>query len=317
MPAPGTCNQGWEALRADPLPWLLEGYRPELQWRVLVELVRRPPTSPAVERARGAAGAAEPVASLLKDLHPDGRWAVSGAFWRRYQGPGWRMAAAVQLGADPADPRLQAAAQRLLEESVGEGGFAPRVGAALSAVLTARMVAMLAVLGWCRHPRVQEALAWLSDDGRAWRGSWWQRAITAVGVLAALTEGGELDRRDLRRRATGEIEAVLAVTEGRRLGRFGHPNLARTDLAEMLWALARADAPLTASSRPSVLALQEAQDTMARWRRRAVVAPSLPMPRPEGAAAGASRWITLHATVALLRYAVEAELPRLAPRLES
>ncbi len=115
------CTQGWEALRGDSLDWLLDPARPNLHWRVLVELVGRPTDSPAVRRARGGANAVEPVASLLADLHPDGGWATTVPRWSVYNGPGWRLVAAVAWGADPDDPRLHAASERLLQARPGRG----------------------------------------------------------------------------------------------------------------------------------------------------------------------------------------------------
>ena len=77
-------------------------------------------------RARGGSDAVEPVASLLEDLHPDGNWAVDVPLWRPYSGPGWLLLAAIQWGANPADSRVQAAAEVLLETAPGEGGFSLR-----------------------------------------------------------------------------------------------------------------------------------------------------------------------------------------------
>jgi len=122
----GPCGCGWEALSGDPLSWLLDNHVPNLHWRVLTELVGRPQDSQAVRRAQGGASASEPVASLLADLHPDGRWATDKPMWKRYSGPGWRMVAAVQWGADPTDPRLDAAITKILDEMPGDGGFAIR-----------------------------------------------------------------------------------------------------------------------------------------------------------------------------------------------
>jgi len=117
-------THAWESLRGDPMPWLLDESRPNLHWQVLVEFVQRPPSSPAVIRSRGGADAAEPIASLLADLNPDGTWATDVGYWKPCSGPGWRIVAAVQWGADPTDPRLQVAAERFLETAAGEGGFA-------------------------------------------------------------------------------------------------------------------------------------------------------------------------------------------------
>jgi len=186
----------WESLRGDPMPWLLDEFRPNLHWRVLVEFVRRPPSSPAVIRTRGAADAVEPIASLLADLNPDGTWATDVGYWKPCSGPGWRIVAAVQWGADPTDPRLHAAAERFFETAAGEGGFARGEGGDPVPWLTARMLHALAELGWCRHPRFQEGLAWLEeeadfDDGVA-------RGVTAAALLGALSACPDLRRPALR-----------------------------------------------------------------------------------------------------------------------
>ncbi len=108
------------------MPWLLDPSRPNLHWRVLSDLIHRPPDSPAVVRARGGADAVDPIAALLEDLKPDGSWVCDAGPWERFSGPGWRLVAAVQWGADPTDPRLHAASLRLLEEAPGGGAFAER-----------------------------------------------------------------------------------------------------------------------------------------------------------------------------------------------
>jgi len=315
------CGQAWESLRGDPLSWLLDAGRPNLHWKVLEELVLRPVSSPAVLRARGGANAAEPVASLLADLHPDGRWLDDGGFWRPYRGPGWRLVAAVQWGADPTDPRLHAAANELIESAPGDGGFAVRHEGKPVPWFTARVLQALAKLGWCRHPRFQEGLAWLEEgaastahggwpiEGRRHTGN--ECVVTAVAVLGTLAVCSEHRRVALSSRA---VESVLRSLGGlrRSLMRLGHPCLARTDLAEILWVLARSEVPLTARMVPALAILQRKQGEGGRWRREVPVPSSLPIGgRPR--AGMPSRWVTLKCSVALMRYAVEAKLPRMYP----
>ncbi len=308
------CAGGWEALRGDPLPWLLAGHRPNLHWRVLVELVGRPRSSPAVRRARDGASAAEPVASLLAELHPDGTWATSAAPWARYRGQGWRLVAAVLWGADPEDPRLHAAAGLMLENGGGDGGFAPRSGAAPEPTLTARLLQAVTELGWWRHPRCQEAVAWLEEPGIPW-GDGGGRAVTAVAALTALTTAGETRRPALRERALAELGAAVAGQVRPALRRLGHPNLGRTDLAELLAALALAGAPWSPALTPALSGLQRLQIDGGRWRRTAPVPASLPIPPGKRPRPGApSRWVTLRASVGLMNYSVEAGLTRLFPR---
>lgn len=311
----------WEALRGDPLPWLLDSERPNLQWRTLAELVGRPVTSPAVVRARGGANAVDPVAALLEELLPDGSWACGAAWWDAGVGPGWRLLAAVQWGADPSDPRLQAAAAKLLEEAPGEGGFARDGASAASPTMTARVLQGLAGLGCARHPRVQEALAWLEEGARpapdgGWLGEdadgWPSRCgTTAVATLAALTAAGDDRRNGLRERAVrGAIELLARGDADLEL--LGHPCLERTDFAEALWALARAGVALQPSMVQPLARLQARQLDGGRWPRDVAPPPGLPVGEPP-ACGQPSRWLTLKAAVAVLRYGHDAALPRMFP----
>jgi len=316
------CSQGWESLRGDPVSWLLETGRPNLHWKVLEELVRRPTSSPAVIRARSGANAAEPVASLLADLQPDGTWADRGSLWRRYRGPGWRLIAAVQWGADPSDPRLQAAAAVLIGSAPGNGGFSFRRGGLAEPLHTARLLQALAELGWCRHPRFREGLAWLEEgSGSTSRGGWPIQSgrhmgsdcsVTAAAVLGALSACSDHRRVALFSRA---VESVMRTLGGVKpsLLRLGHPCLARTDLGELLWVLARNDVPLRREMIRALRLLQSRQQPGGRWRREVPVPSSLPIDRPPGTGAP-SRWMTFKSSVALLHYAVDARLPRMFPQ---
>jgi hypothetical protein len=309
----GPCTSAWQALRWDPLPWLLDGRRPGFEWRLLVELMDRPLASPAVVRAMGAASAEEPVASLLRELHPDGTWATSVPPWRLSDGPVWRLVTAVSLGADPTDPRLQSAARRLLEESSGVGGFASRPGSSPSPWATARLLEALAGLGFWRHSRFQEALAWLEEGDTSWGDDRRLRSVTAVATLTAMAGAPARRRPSLVARATDEVMDRIGANLRARL-RLGHPNLGRTDIAEMLWTLARAGVPFDRRMAPALGRLQSAQDRKGRWRRTVAVPPSLPVPGSWRKRSGRpSRWVSLRATVGILRYAVDAGLPRLFP----
>jgi hypothetical protein len=306
-------TEAWESLRGDPMPWLLDEDRPSLHWRVLVELLRRPLTSPAVSRARGGADAAEPIASLLAELNPDGTWATDVGYWKPCSGPGWRFVAAVQWGADPTDPRLQVAAERFLETAAGEGGFARGEGGDPVPWLTARMLHALAELGWCRHPRFQEGLAWLDEEAEFDTGV--AGGVTAVALLGALTACPDQRRPALRSRTVGSI--LRALAEGARsASHLGHPNFGRTDLAEMLWALARAEVGFAPEMGPALRKIQRKQMPGGIWRREEGPPVTLPigttrlMGRP-------SQWVTLKCVTALMRYAVDAKLPRMYPEKPS
>jgi len=95
--------------------------------------------------------------------------------------------------------------------------------------------------------------------------------------------------------------------------RLGHPCLARSDLGEILWTLARTDVPLHDEMIPALQSLQQKQREGGRWYREVPVPTSLPVDHPSPAGVP-SRWVTLKSAVALMRYAVEAGLPRMYPQ---
>jgi len=318
-------EHGWEALTNDPMPWLLDPSRPNLHWRVLTDLVGRPPESRAVASARGGSNAVNPVATLLEELLPDGSWACETPFWERYSGPGWRLVAATGLGADATDPRLQAASRRVLDEAPGEGGFALDEGQKPSAWLTSRVLQSLSALGGCRHLRFQEAVAWLDEEApRSEDGGWLafgsdgedaECTATAVALLDALSACGGSNRDALGERAADSVRRFLAaMTDG--AFALGHPNLDRTDAAEAFAVLARSGVSWDPVMLPALERLQQRQLDGGRWARDVEVPESLPIGEPPRAGV-ASKWITLEAATAVLHYAVEAGLPRRFPQKPS
>ncbi len=309
----------WQALRADPIAWLLDETAPNVSWRVLVELFDRPDDSRAVVRARGGANVHEPVATLLEPLLPDGRWS-GGDDGPVPCSPEQRFVSAVGAGADPGDPRLAAAADRFLD-----GEFR-----GVDPCAAARELQALHALGWGHDLRFEERAAWFAEEAPSSPGGgWacnhpshqegeWGCTVTAVALLQAVH--GERDERSnaLRSRAT---EVLVRALEGRAANRdnlwqhAGHPNLDRTDAVEALWALARAGVGYDRRMRGALIEQQARQDDRGRW--------TLEITPPCAAVAGAehkglpSRWVTLHMLVALRAYAVPAGLPRLFPSPES
>jgi hypothetical protein len=241
---------------------------------------------------------------------------IDTPLWRDFDGPGWRLLAAAQMGADFTDPRLHAGAEVLLETAPGEGGFALEHDQVPVAWLTARVLQALAELGWCHHARFQEGLAWLDEAAPRSRTGGWERGgdeceVTPVAVLAALATCGEDRRTELRSRAVYSILRIVAEpTEA--LSMFRHPCLDRTDLAEAFAALARCDVPLAPVMVPALKRIQNLQVEGARWNRDLPVPANLPVGN-EMTPGAPSRWITLKCATALLHYAVEAELPRMYP----
>jgi hypothetical protein len=114
-------------------------------------------------------------------------------------------------------------------------------------------------------------------------------------------------RSNLRERAVNGIGRVLAA-DHRGLARLGHPNLLRTDLAEVFSAMAAAEVEWRDEWRPALERLQRMQGEKGRWRRISPIPESLGVEATQP-----SKWITLKATRAVLAYAVDGKLPRLFP----
>ena len=135
-----------------------------------------------------------------------------------------------------------------------------------------------------------------------------------MALTAALAGRPELGRQQLRDRAASAVLDALAPDHPA-ADRLGHPNLARNDLAELLWALARAGLPFERRLVAPVARLQRLQRAGGRWPRRAPRSASLPLPPRFSAAVDPScQWVTLRAVVAMNAYAVGARLPRLFPQ---
>jgi hypothetical protein len=179
----------------------------------------------------------------------------------------------------------------------------------------------LSELGWSRHPRFQEAIAWLDEgSARSQNGGWPAVArrglgrecpVTAVAALAALAASGETRRESLSSRAELSLKRILE-DQPAYLEKLSHPSLGRTDLAEILWVLARVGSRLSSPMTAALERLQRKQDEGARWRIESTVPKTLAkaIPVTVGEPSG---WLTLKALVAIMHYGVEANLPRLYP----
>jgi len=302
-------------LRADPTGWLLDDEHPAVAWRALADLIRRPAEAPAVRRARGAAGASEPLATLLAPLDPGGRWDLRVPPWKYPEGGAWRLTAAAQLGADPEDPRLDAATGRLVEAGIVQEAGRPCVAA--------RAAEALAAFGWTNSPVLSELLAWIEEGTVAAEGGGWRcsdpshRAehggcvVTAAAVLGVLAAPGARPRPTLAVRAREAL--LLALGASWQNGGDGWPNLLRTDRCEALLRLAMAGVPWDPRMEAALVALQSAQDSRGRWPVEAGPEGVWGRPPQLDRPGQPSRWRTLHALIVLSMYAVDARLPQLFP----
>ena len=123
--------------------------------------------------------AADPIAAILAAQHPEGFWEKPGAgYATKYRGTVWQLIFLDQLGADPADERVQRACDYVLGHSVATtGGFGasgqldrPPPPSAVIHCLNGNLLRAVIGFGWLDDDRVQRAIEWQA------------RAITGEGV---------------------------------------------------------------------------------------------------------------------------------------
>lgn len=114
---------GRTALKADPLPWLLDPETPAVRHLALRQLLDEPQDSPLVRRARAAAMRTDPIVSILDAQEPEGYWVRPGNWYGpKYKGTVWSLAFLDQLGADPRHPVIRRACRHVLEHTAAPSG---------------------------------------------------------------------------------------------------------------------------------------------------------------------------------------------------
>jgi hypothetical protein len=157
-------------LHDDPLPWLLDPATPAVRHLALRDLVAPPPDDRDVAAARSAAMAVDPIAGILAAQQPDGFWEKPGpGYATKYRGTVWQLIFLDQMGADPADERIQRACAYLAgHTSTLAGGFGAsgRAGpeqpppSAVIHCLNGNLVRALVGFGWLDDERVAAAIDW-------------------------------------------------------------------------------------------------------------------------------------------------------------
>jgi hypothetical protein len=160
-------------LRADPLPWLLEDDEscPGVRYLALTQLAGEDPGSRPARAALKASMAQGPVAEILSRQRPDGSW-TDKPYGAKYVGSAWSVISLWQLGADPADGRVQKAVEHILESAVAPNGLFTIDGGGVMFIhcLSGNLSAACIALGAGGDPRVSRAV-----EGMA-------RMVTGEGV---------------------------------------------------------------------------------------------------------------------------------------
>ncbi len=198
----------WKScLKADPTDWLLQSDDPSLRYFTARDLLDL--DGAALEPYRQAAGRSSLIEHILSQQNPGGYWGKPEDFYLRskHRGTVWSFLILAELGADPADERIQRAGEFLLDHSQdpASAGFAylsGETGGAPDGVipcLTGNLVFSLLRLGFGGDARLRRALDWISttqrfDDraaaapsGPAYtRERCWGRHTCALGAIKAL-----------------------------------------------------------------------------------------------------------------------------------
>ena len=181
----------------DPTPWLLEPDtdNPAVRYFALTQLLDLPEDDPDVVEARRNIMTSGPVPAILDAQDPEGYWAKPGTGYSpKYQGTVWQIIFLSELGADPADERVQRGVEYLLSHAIADSGaFAasqpPRPSSAVHC-LNGNLLHALIRLGYAADPRVQAALEWqaraVTGDGEI---TYYKSGTSGAGFVCSINQG--------------------------------------------------------------------------------------------------------------------------------
>ncbi len=332
-------RDGWlQRLNGDPRPWLLEESDPAVRAATLVRLMGRTRSDPEVRAARDRAMQTDPIKGILDAQHPEGYWVKPGpGYGPKYRGTVWSFMFLEQLGVDPADERVRAAAEYVLAWTpTAAGGLGCSGGARVpppSSVLhclNGNLLRALISFGFLDDPRVTAAVEW---QARAITGEGverWHRSGTsgpglrcgvnddrpcawgAVKALRGLAAIPPRRRTALVRRAIGiGVEFLLSrdpsiadypmpigdAEPSRLWFRPGFPSGYSADVVQVLEVLAELGHARHPKLLPAVEWLLGLQDESGRWRNQYAYSRKTAVPIEDQGRT--SKWVTLRACTVL------------------
>jgi len=189
----------WRAqLKGDPIPWLLEldPANPGVRYFALRDLLDRPEDDPEVRQARAAIMTTGPVPAILDAQYPAGYWVKpGGGYSPKYRGTVWQIIFLAELGADPADERVQRGCEYLLSHSIAANGafsaYQKPVPSGSVHCLNGNLLYALQRLGYGDDPRVQRALDWQARAITGEGGFRYLRSGTCGPTFACSANGGQ------------------------------------------------------------------------------------------------------------------------------
>jgi hypothetical protein len=329
-----------EALKADPTEWLLEEDNPSVRYFTLTEIKEKPQNSPEVQTAKKAIMTGGTVPKILAKMNSGGYWETpTNLYTAKYKGTSWQLITLAELGADPADSRVKAACEFILQNSQHKEshGFsmakAEKTGGGRQSgvipCLTGNMVFSLIRLGYLDDPRVRAGIDWINTyqrfddaDGAGAPAGWpydrlgpcFGKHSCHMGAAKALKALAEIpaSQRDAKTEATIKAGAEYFLkhhiykkshdpSKVSKPGwlKFGFPLMYQTDALEIFGILAKLEYK-DERMQEAVDLVASKQDTTGRWKLENTVNGKTQVDiESQGQP---SKWITLKALTALKRY---------------
>jgi hypothetical protein len=323
-----------EALKADPLPWLLErdNANPGVRTFALRDLLDRPIDDPEVIAAQAATMRTGPIPAILDAQYPQGYWVKPGpGYSPKYRSTLWSLIFLAQLGADGRDVRVRRGAEHVFAHAQTESGAFSCNGRPGGVIycLWGNVARALLDLGYWGDPRLERSVDVLAravlgvGDGHAHpRGTrdagfacdanqdlpcaW--GAVRVLWALNGVPPSGRtpvmedaiaasvdfLLRYDL---ATAAYPTATRVSPG--WFKFGYPLAYVTDILLVLEVLAQAGCGDDPRLTKAVDLVLSKQDDQGRWRMEHSYNPR--MWTDIERKGEPSKWVTLRATRMLKR----------------
>lgn len=112
------------ALKANPIPWLLEPDNPSVRYFTLTDLLERPQGDPQVRAAKRAIPTSKVVAKIFSKQDPAGFWeSPEKPYKPKYKATCWQIMLLALVGLDKEDERVQTACEHIFSFQLEEGGF--------------------------------------------------------------------------------------------------------------------------------------------------------------------------------------------------
>jgi hypothetical protein len=289
-------QRSWlDALRADPLPWLLEPETLPVRCLALTDLLDRPADDPEVAASRRAIPAWGAVRRILDAQWPTGYWMHPDVGYSpKYKATVWQIIFMAAMGVPRCEPVTRAIEYVLAHSRLPDGRFSARTddeGAVLC--LNGNLLRALVRFDCADDPRVVETrqamAAQIAGDGFRCRynapANGRSRRVTdalpcawgAIKALGALTTLPATARTSEEQAAVqGAVDFLLAYDlvagdypsatgPGPLWRKFGFPLGYTSDVLEALETLLRAGVPAGRLGDALSLVLDK-QDAQGRWR---------------------------------------------------